>query len=155
MKLTVTWIFVVIWFLYLATGAGAGFSCWRIWPMRRDRFASRLILALHAMMVDALLAIVLVFLGKGVKFTWKFSIAIFVAATIKMAVSLPLLLMLMRGLEDQKGATPGMEHDDKDKTKPNTPPEKPETPGGPPVKPRDGEDPPPDFGVPVGPGKGG
>jgi hypothetical protein len=101
-KLTVVWIFVIIWFVYLVTGAGAGFACWRIWPMRADKFTRRLILALHGLMADALLAIVLVFLAKGVKFTWKFTIAIFAAALIKSVVSFPLLLMLMRGLEDDK-----------------------------------------------------
>jgi len=40
---------------------------------------------------------------------------------------------------------------------PQDKPVEPQTPQpkGPPVRPRDGEDPPPDFGVPVGPGKGG
>lgn len=102
MKLTAAWIFIIIWFLYLAIGSGAGFAAWRIWPARADRFTRRLILSLHDLMVDALLAIVLVFLARGVKFTWRFTIAIFVGALIKIIVRLPLLLMLMRGFDEPK-----------------------------------------------------
>jgi hypothetical protein len=99
-KLTAALIFVIIWFLYLAIGAGAGFAAWRIWPAHKDRFTQCLILFLHGPIADALTAIVLVFLAKGVKFTWKFSIVLFAGALIKIAVSLPLLLKLMRGFTD-------------------------------------------------------
>jgi hypothetical protein len=102
-KYALTLVFVVIWFFYLIAGAGAGFACWRIWPDRTDKFTRRLIIFLHGLMIDALLAIVLVFLARGVKFTWKFTIAIFVAALIKSVVSLPLLLLLMRGFDDKPG----------------------------------------------------
>lgn len=100
MKLAAVLIFVIIWFLYLAVGAGAGFAAWRIWPAHKDLFTKRLLLFLHGLMADALTAIVLVFLAKGVQLTWKFSVALFAGALIKTIVSMPLLLMLMRGFTD-------------------------------------------------------
>lgn len=103
MRTVWVWVFVVIWFLHLIMGAGAGFAALRLWPMRADKFTFRLMLYLHALMIDAISAIVLVFMARGVTLTWKFSITLFAATVLKDLVRLPLVVMLIKGFKDQSG----------------------------------------------------
>jgi hypothetical protein len=91
------WAFVVVWFFHLAVGFGAGFAAWRMWPDRENPFIQRLIVTLHALMFSALWAIVLLFLSRGVRLTWKFSIALFGGVLIMDAIMLPLILYIIRG----------------------------------------------------------
>lgn len=94
--------FIAVWFFQLAVGAGAGFAAMKIWRVRDDRFAFRLIFALHAPMINALMAIVLIFMTRGVRLTWKFTITWFAGALLADLAILPLVLLLIKGLKDEK-----------------------------------------------------
>jgi len=93
----IIWSAVVIWFLHVFLGAGAGFAAWRLWPDRDNPFIRRLIVSLHGLMLSALWAIVLLFLSRGVRFTWKFSIAFFGGTALIDGIWLPLVLYIIRG----------------------------------------------------------
>lgn len=104
MNLHLKWwglLFIVAWFFFLAVGAGAWFAAIRIWPERKDRFAFRLMIALHAPMVYALMSIVLIFMARGVRLTWKFSITWFTGTLLADLAVLPLILLLIKGLKEK------------------------------------------------------
>lgn len=94
--------FIAVWFFQLAVGAGAGFAAMKIWRARDDKFVFRLMLALHAPIINALTAIVLIFMARGVRLTWKFTITWFVGALLADLAVLPLILLLIKGLKDDK-----------------------------------------------------
>lgn len=105
MNLHLKWwglLFIFVWFFQLAVGAGAGLAAMKIWRVRDDRFAFRLMLALHAPMINALMAIVLIFMARGVRLTWKFTITWFAGALLADLVALPLILLLIKGLKDDQ-----------------------------------------------------
>lgn len=91
------YLFVVIWLGHLITGAGAGFAAYRIWPERKLKFVLFTMIHLHAAMLDSISAIVLLFVSKGVVFTWRFSIVLFGFAFIRDIVRLPLIMYVLRG----------------------------------------------------------
>lgn len=97
MKTFAACTFVAIWFYHLLTGAGAWAAAYRIWPDRDNQFVRYTMIHLHAAMFDAIGAIVCLFLAKEVKFTWKFSVAIFTFMLIRDLVRLPLILYILRG----------------------------------------------------------
>lgn len=80
-------------------GAGAAFAAMRIWPERKDKFSFRLILSLHAPMITALMAIVLIFMARNIRLTWKFTITWFVGTLLADLAVLPLTLLLIKGLK--------------------------------------------------------
>lgn len=94
-------LFIGVWFFQLAVGAGAGFAAMKIWRARDDKFAFRLMLALHAPIINALMAIVLIFVARGVRLTWKFTITWFAGALLADLVVLPLVLLLIKGLKEE------------------------------------------------------
>ena len=95
------WIFVVIWFLHLAVGAGAGYAALRLWRARRNPFIWRTGLYLCAMVVDLFASILLVFMARDVRFSWKFTIVMFAAAVIEDMIRLPLIIYVLKGPEDE------------------------------------------------------
>lgn len=105
------WSFVVIWFLHLSIGFGAAFAAWRMWPDRDNPFIQRMIVFLHALMFSALWAIVLLFLSKGVRLTWKFSIALFGGTLLMDGIMLPLILYVIRGPRREKTDVPNRSGD--------------------------------------------
>lgn len=74
----------------------------RVWPKRldehgrKDTLAYLLTLSLSALPIEALMAVVLVFMVKGVRFTWKFSIVLFVFMIAADLVRLPLIIYLIK-----------------------------------------------------------
>jgi hypothetical protein len=54
-------------------------------------------------MLTGLAAAVLLFLARGVKFTWKFSLALFAFMLLWNATSLPLVLFALRGVKASDG----------------------------------------------------
>lgn len=102
MKQVVLWIFVVYWFAHLALGAGAGFASLRLWNSRKNPFILRVALFMQSLVISALLAIVLVFLARGVKLTWKFSIAWFAGYMLMGALQVPLIVFLLKGTDESK-----------------------------------------------------
>lgn len=91
------YIFVILWFCHLAVGAGAGYAAYRLWPERDNPFIAMTMIALHAPMLNALAAIALLFVVRGVKFTWKFSIMLFGFMFLWDVVTTPLVFFILRG----------------------------------------------------------
>lgn len=96
------WSFVTVWFIHLIVGAGAVYAAIRLWPDNRNAFIRYTAIHLFAVMLDALSAIVLIFMAVNVRFTWKFSIAFFAFGLTRDAVRLPLILYIIRGPQGVK-----------------------------------------------------
>lgn len=92
-----TYVFVILWFCHLVVGAGAGFAAYRLWPERDNPFVAMTMISLHAPMLNALAAIVLLFVARGVKFTWKFSAVLFGFMFLWDIVTTPLVFFILRG----------------------------------------------------------
>lgn len=97
MRTFVTLLFVIIWFLHLILGVGAGYATLRLWRSRRHPLMKWVGLYMNAFIVDVLSAIVLVFVAKGVVFTWKFTTVMFVSTLLCDVIRAPLILYLIRG----------------------------------------------------------
>lgn len=102
----VIWSCVIVWFLHVFIGAGAGFAAWRLWPDRENAFIRRVVIALHAQMVATISAIVLLFMSSGVVFTRKFAVTLFLSTLIMDAAVLPLILYIVRGPQRDKTEIP-------------------------------------------------
>jgi len=81
----------------------AGVAAWlRVWTRRydddgrKDPLAYALTYSLTALPLDSVMAIVLVFMAKGVTFTWKFTIALFAFTLIEDLIRLPLIVLLIK-----------------------------------------------------------
>lgn len=74
----------------------------RVWSKRfdehgrKDTFAYLLTLSLTALPIEGLMAVVLVFMTKGVVFTWKFSITLFGFMLVADLIRLPLIVYLIK-----------------------------------------------------------
>lgn len=90
------WI-VLVWLLQLATGCGAGYAAFRLWPDRSNSFARYAMIHMHATMLISLAAIVLLFVTKEVKFTRLFTYVLFIFMGLWNLTSLPLILFVIRG----------------------------------------------------------
>lgn len=90
------WI-VLVWLLQLATGCGAGYAAYRLWPARDDPFARKAMISMHATMLISLAAVVLLFMTKGVRLTRLFAHTLFIFMGFWNLVSLPLILFVIRG----------------------------------------------------------
>jgi len=94
---------IVVWFFHLTVGGMAGVAAWlRVWTRRyddegkKDRLAYALTYSLSALPLDSLMAIVLVFMARGVKFTWKFTIVLFAFTLVEDLIRLPLIVLLIK-----------------------------------------------------------
>lgn len=97
MKTIATWIFVVIWFINLVLGVGAGYAALRLWYSRHQPLLRELGLYINAFVIDVIASIVLLFVSKGVKLTWKFSAVLFISVFLGNILRAPLILLLIRG----------------------------------------------------------
>lgn len=97
MRTFVTLLFVIIWFIHLILGVGAGYAALRLWYGRRHPLIKWVALYINAFIIDVLSAIVLLFVAKGVVFTWKFATVMFVSTFICDVIRAPLILYLIRG----------------------------------------------------------
>ena len=100
-KRIATFMFAFVWLLRLALGAGAGYAALRLWDYRSHPLIGRLGLYINAFVLEALTAIVLLFVARGVKFTWTFTIVMFVGALLGDMVRAPLIMYLIRGPEEE------------------------------------------------------
>lgn len=91
--------FIVIWLIHVGLGAGAGYAALRLWFLRHHPLMKWVGVYIIAFIVDALSAIVLLFVAKGVKFTWKFSTVMFISTLISNVMRAPLIFYLIRGPE--------------------------------------------------------
>lgn len=89
--------FVVIWFIHVALGIGAGWAAVRLWYFRHHPLIKWVGVYITAFIVDVLAAVVLLFMTKGVTLTWKFSTVLFVSTLICNVFRAPLIIYLIRG----------------------------------------------------------
>lgn len=97
MRSFVTLLFVIIWFIHLILGFGAGYAALRLWYGRHHPLIKWVGLYIIAFIIDVLSAIVLLFMAKGVILTWKFATVMFVSTFLGDVVRAPLILYLIRG----------------------------------------------------------
>jgi hypothetical protein len=90
-------LFVVIWFIHIILGVGAGWAAVRLWYFRHHPLIKWIGVYITAFIVDVLSAIVLLFVAKGVILTWKFSSVLFISALISNLLRAPLIIYLIRG----------------------------------------------------------
>lgn len=90
-------ILVVIWFIHVILGVGAGWAAVRLWYFRHHPLMKWVGVYITAFIVDVLSAIVLLFVTKGVTLTWKFSTVMFVSTLICNILRAPLIIYLIRG----------------------------------------------------------
>lgn len=90
-------IFIVSWLIHVGLGAGAGYAALRLWYFRHHPLIKWLGVYILAFIIDAISAIVLLFVAKGVKFTWKFSTVMFISALVSNLFRAPLIFYLIRG----------------------------------------------------------
>lgn len=100
MRTFITLFFVIIWFVHLALGVGAGYAALRLWHGRHHPLIKWVGLYMNAFIIDVLSAVVLLFMAKGVVFTWKFATVMFVSTFLADIVRAPLILYLIRGPSD-------------------------------------------------------
>lgn len=97
MRTTATLLFVVVWFIHLIVGIGAGYAALRLWHSRHHPLIRRVGLYMNAFIIDVLGAIVLLFVARGVTLTWKFSSVLFASTLLGDLLRAPLILYLIRG----------------------------------------------------------
>lgn len=96
-KTIATVAFVVIWFAHMALGIGAGYAALRLWHSRHHPLIKWLGLYINAFIIDVVSAIVLLFVARGVKFTWKFTAVMFISTLLSDIVRAPLIFYLIKG----------------------------------------------------------
>lgn len=99
MKTVTTWVFVIIYLIHLILGIGAGYAALRLWYSRHVPLIKWVGLYINAFIIDVLSAIVLLFVARGVKLTWKFSAVMFISTLLSDIVRAPLIIYLIRGPE--------------------------------------------------------
>lgn len=97
MRQIVLWASVVYWFIHLGIGTGVGYSILRLWPNRHNPFVWRVAIYMHAAIIDVLQSIVLVFMARGVKLTYKFWLTWLVGSILMDVVRIPLIVYIVRG----------------------------------------------------------
>jgi hypothetical protein len=95
------WPFIIYWFIHLTIGVGAGYGALQLWQSRRNPFIRRVAFYLFALALDAVSTIVLIFIARGVKFTWKFTTVMFAFTLVEDLMRLPLLIYLVRGQKNE------------------------------------------------------
>lgn len=88
---------VLVWLFQLATGCGAGYAAYRLWPDRSYPLAKYAMIHMHTTMLIALAAVALVLVSKGVRFTRPFTYTLFGFMALWNLASLPLILFVIRG----------------------------------------------------------
>lgn len=90
-------IFILSWLIHVGLGAGAGYAALRLWYFRHHPLIKWMGVYILAFIIDAISAIVLLFVAKGVKFTWQFSMVLFISALLSNVFRAPLIFYLIRG----------------------------------------------------------
>lgn len=99
-------IFIISWLVHVGLGAGAGYAALRLWYFRHHPLIKWMGVYILAFIIDAISAIVLLFVAKGVKFTWQFSMVMFISALLSNLFRAPLIFYLIRGPQLLPSAEP-------------------------------------------------
>lgn len=97
---------VILFFIHLLIGAGAGFAILRLWYYRENPLIRRMAVFMHATPIGALTSIVLLFMAKGVHLTWKFSITLFAGTLLMDLVRIPFILYVCKGDDPHASTVP-------------------------------------------------
>lgn len=97
MRTLATLLFVIIWFVHLIVGVGAGYATLRLWYSRHHPLIRWVGLYINAFIIDVVAAIVMLFMAKGVVLTWKFASVLFISTFIGDILRAPLIIYLIRG----------------------------------------------------------
>lgn len=90
-------ICVVVWLGHVWLGVIAVVAASRLWGSRHHPLLKWLWLYLNAFIIDVLSAIVMLFVARGVKFTWTFTAVMFISTVLSDIARAPLLFSLIRG----------------------------------------------------------
>jgi hypothetical protein len=97
---------VVLYFVHLLVGAGAGFTVLRLWYYRGNPLIRRMAIYLHSAPIMAVTSIVLIFMAREVQLTWKFSIVWFAGTLLADLTRLPFVFYMLRGDDPQASTVP-------------------------------------------------
>lgn len=90
-------VYVLIYILHLALGAGAGYAALRLWPARRHPLVWRVIVYMHGFIIEALTSLVLLFVARGTFFTQAFAAVLFTGTLLGDVVRSFLIVYLIKG----------------------------------------------------------
>lgn len=102
MKTVFGYLCAFIWLFHLLLGVGAFYAALRLWVSRDHPMIWRLGIYLSGFICEVLTAITLIFVAKGVVFTWKFAGVMFIGTFVGDVVRAPLIVYLMKGPKDVK-----------------------------------------------------
>lgn len=97
---------VSFYFVHLGIGVGAGVAILRLWHYRDNPLIARVAVYMSAMVIGAVMAVVLLFMARGVKLTWKFALVWFAGTLLMDAVRVPLIFYLCKGETPDAPAQP-------------------------------------------------
>jgi hypothetical protein len=97
---------VVLYFVHLLVGAGAGFTVLRLWYYRGNPLIRHMAIYLHSAPIMAVTSIVLIFMAREVQLTWKFSIVWFAGTLLADLTRLPFVFYMLRGDDPQASTVP-------------------------------------------------
>ena len=97
MKQIILWTSIVYWFIHLGIGVGVGYAILRLWSSRRNPFIWRVAIYMHAAIIDVIQSIVLVFMARGVKLTYKFWLTWIIGSILMDVVRIPFIIYVIKG----------------------------------------------------------
>lgn len=95
-------LYVLIYIVHLALGAGAGYAALRLWPARHHALVWRVIVYMHGFIIEAVTSLVLLFVAKGTFFTQKFAAVLFTGMFLGDIVRSFLIVYLIKGPAEGK-----------------------------------------------------
>jgi hypothetical protein len=93
-------IYIAVYMLHLALGAGAGYAALRLWPARRHPLVWRVIIYMHGFIIETITSVVLLFVARGTYFTQAFAVVLFSGMFLGDVVRAFLIAYLIKGPPD-------------------------------------------------------
>lgn len=90
-------IYVLIYIMHLALGAGAGYAALRLWRSRHHPLVWRVIVYIHGFIVEAITSLVLLLVARGTYFTQGFAAVLFTGMFLGDIVRVFLIAYLIKG----------------------------------------------------------
>lgn len=90
-------VYVLVYLLHLALGAGAGYASLRLWPSRHHPWVWRVIVYIHGFIIEAITSIVLLLVSRGTYFTPVFAAVLFTGMFLGDVVRTFLIAYVIKG----------------------------------------------------------
>lgn len=90
-------LFAAVWLVNLIIGIGAGYAALRFWYARHVPLIHEVGLFILSSAVDAATAVILIFVTRGVRLTWKFASVWFAGALLGNLFRVPLIILAIKG----------------------------------------------------------